>query len=373
MLLWIVFAILTAAAVALVALPLARRRPAAGQHDAAASPDLAVYKAQLGELDRDVERGVIAPSEAEAARIEISRRLLAEQDRQAALPAAGSPASTRASLGGVVVAVPALALAGYLLLGSPQLPGQPMAERMQHQAETQDMELLVARVEKHLAANPEDGRGWDVLAPVYRRMGRFNDAARAYASAIRLLGETPERAADYGEMLVAADDGLVNADARSAFERALKLDSTAVKPRFFLALGLEQDGARDAAVAAWSDLLALPGEADAPWRERVREHLAALGAPLPPGPTSEQVAAASQMSSGDRQAMIESMVAGLAERLANGGGSIDEWLRLIRAYGVLGKAEEARSAIATARAQFTGDNAALGRIDAAAAQIDNGS
>ena len=373
MLLWIVFAILTAAAVALVALPLARRQPAAGESASGPSPDLAVYKAQLGELDRDVERGVIAASEAEAARIEISRRLLAQEDRQAKLAVAGSPAAARTSLLAVVVAVPVLALAGYSLLGSPDEPGQPMAARMQRQSESQDMELLVARVEKHLAANPQDGRGWEVLAPVYRRMGRFDDSARAYAAAIRLLGTTPDREADYGEMLVAADDGLVNADARAAFERALKLDSTAVKPRFFLALALEQDGARDAAIAAWSDLLATPGEPDAPWRERVRQRLSALDAPLPPGPTGEQVAAAGQMSSGDRQAMIETMVAGLAERLAAGGGSIDEWLRLIRAYGVMGKAGEARSAIASARAQFTGDDAALGRIDEAAAQIENGS
>ncbi|MFN0262873.1 c-type cytochrome biogenesis protein CcmI [Tepidamorphus sp. 3E244] len=368
MLLWIVFAGLSALAVALVAAPLARART--GEQVSATSADLEVYKAQLGELERDQSRGVIGVEEAASARIEISRRLLAEEDRIAKRSRAVTGAA-RPALLATVIAVPVLAVAGYVALGSPNLPGQPMSARIQAAAENQDMELLVARVEKHLSDNPRDGRGWEVLGPVYRRMGRFDDAARAYANALRLQGETAEMQADYGEMLVASSDGLVGADAQTAFERALELDSEAIKPRFFLAIAKEQDGNRDAAIAAWNSLLALSQDPAGAWRERVRQRLASLGAEPGPGPTSEQVAAAQEMSADDRQQMIEGMVSQLAERLESGEGTLEEWLRLIRAYGVLGRDDEARETADKARAQFAGDDAALGRIDAESPQAEN--
>ena len=370
MLLWVLFAVMAAVAVLVVAAPLARSGAGGERNDSA---DLEVYKAQLRELERDVDRGVIAAHEAEAARVEISRRLLAEQERAASLAHAEKGKPHKGLLYAVITVIPLFAVGGYVVLGSPQLPGQPMASRMSQATEGQDIELLIPRVEKHLADNAEDGRGWEVLAPVYRRIGRYDDAARAYANTIRLLGETAERHADYGEMLVAAADGVIKADARAAFERAVALDSQAVKPRFFLAMATEQDGNRDKAIAAWNDLLASPQDPNGAWRARARERLAALGGDAAPGPTQEQVAAAGEMSASDRQTMIESMVAGLAQRLEQGEGGIDDWLRLIRAYGVLGRPEAAESAAQTASARFAGDDAALGRIDEARKQALNGS
>ncbi|MCC0012886.1 MAG: c-type cytochrome biogenesis protein CcmI [Rhodobiaceae bacterium] len=370
MLLWILFAAMAAFAVLIVAAPLARPGGKAARTDSA---DLEVYKAQLRELERDVDRGVIDTREAEAARIEISRRLLAEEERAGKVVEAAAGGSHKGLLYAVVTAIPLFAVGVYILLGSPQLPGQPMAQRMEEATEGQDIQLLVARVEKHLADNAEDGRGWEVLAPVYRRIGRFDDSARAYANTIRLLGETAERHADYGEMLVAAADGVVKDDARAAFERAIALDPQAIKPRFFLAMAIEQDGDDDRAIAAWNDLLASPQDPGGGWRDRVRERIAALGGKTAPGPTQEQMAAAQEMSAGDRQAMIESMVAGLAERLEQGEGGIDDWLRLIRAYGVLGRHGDAETAAQTASSRFAGDDAALGRIDEARRQAVNGS
>lgn len=116
-----------------------------------------------------------------------------------------------------------------------------------------------------------------------------------------------------------------------------------------------------------------PRDPDGPWRGRVRERLAALGAEPPAGPTREQVAAAQEMSSAERAQMIEAMVAGLAERLQSGDGDVDDWVRLIRAYTVLGRDEDAAAAAARARENFAGNDAALGRIDQAAGQPENGS
>ena len=113
--------------------------------------------------------------------------------------------------------------------------------------------MLVAKVEEHLAAHPEDGRGWDVIAPVYLRLGRADDAARAFQNAIRLLGSTAERQTGLGEAILSAEGGIVTADARTAFEAAQRLDPAAPGPRFFLALAAEQEGEAAAAADALAD------------------------------------------------------------------------------------------------------------------------
>src|SRR5690606_850706 len=110
-------------------------------------------------------------------------------------------------------------------------------------------------VETHLAANPEDGRGWELLGPVYVRLGRYPDAVRAFSNAQRILGPTAEREADLGEAITRANANVVTAEARAAFERAHALDKEAIRPRFYLAVALDQEGQREAAIAAWRDVL----------------------------------------------------------------------------------------------------------------------
>src|SRR3954469_13457407 len=136
MVLWIAFAALAAAA----CLPLlfALRRPASAGAERSA---VAIYKDQRGELEHDVERGVIQPDEAQAARTEIVRRLI---------KADGSPAERgrphpglRAAATVAVVAMPIAALALYLVLGSPNLADQPLAARLAAPAPTQDVAALV--------------------------------------------------------------------------------------------------------------------------------------------------------------------------------------------------------------------------------------
>src|SRR5690606_11432512 len=104
------------------------------------------------------------------------------------------------------------------------------------------IEELVARAEAHLAANPSDGRGWDVVAPIYLRMQRFSDSATAYRNAIRLDGNSAARQAGLGEAIANAAGGIVSTDAQAAFEAALKLDPSDAKANFYLAMGLAQEG-----------------------------------------------------------------------------------------------------------------------------------
>ena len=161
------------------------------------------------------------------------------------------------------------------------MPDEPLARRAPAPQTNGDIEAAVAKVEAHLIANPDDGKGWAVIAPVYMRLGRYDDAAKAYAEALRLLGEDPLRRADYGEALVAAAGGIVTGEAREAFEQALAEQPGQPQARFYLALAAEQDGKKAEAMRAYEKLLA-DSPPEAPWRGVVSERLAALkGEPAP--------------------------------------------------------------------------------------------
>lgn len=371
--LWVVLAILTALAVLSVLVPLTRSRAIAAGAEAS---DVAVYRDQLREVDAELARGLVDQREAEAARLEIGRRLLAA-DRAAQARSAAARPLPRGLVAAVIVAVPLLSVGLYLAGGAPGYPDQPLSARLQKPAEDQDYAILIARVEEHLAANPRDGQGWEVLAPVYMRLGRFEDAARAWHNAIQFSGSTAAREANFGEALVALDDGMVLGTARSAFERALAAEPGNAKARFFLAVAAEQDGDTAGAAAQWRALLA-DSPPDAPWRGAVAHRLAALEAgpgtgaeedPAAPGPSAADIAAADAMTAEERARMISGMVDGLAARLAEDGRDLDGWLRLARAYVVLGTPDKARDALASARRNYPDDAEAGARIEAAEREL----
>ncbi len=327
-----------------------------------------VYVDQLAELERDRADGRISADEAEAARAEIARRLIAT-DREAQAPSGGgSPIARRATAVAALVAIPIVSVGLYLGLGAPNLPGQPLAARLSAPPAPDDIEMLIARVEEHLARAPEDGRGWEVIAPVYLRLGRAEDAANAFRNAIRLLGSDVTRQTGLGEAIMAAQGGIVTADASAAFEAANAADPASPAPRFFLALAAEQEGDLEAAGEGWRALLA-EAPADAPWRAAVEESLARVSGEEPPGgPTSADTAAADAMTADEQAEMIEGMVSGLAERLELEPNDADGWIRLIRSYVVLGRAEDAAEAARAALAGVTasGDR---GRVETLIAEL----
>lgn len=376
MALWFIFTLMTAAAIFAVLWPLSRREGARG------GSDIAVYRDQLEEIARDRASGLIGVSEAEAAKVEVSRRLLAAADAAETEKSASAttPVWRRraAALAGLIL-LPIGAAVLYLMLGSPQMPGEPLAARSRAVNEARPIEDLVAQVEQRAAQNPNDGRAWEVLAPVYMRMGRFDDSVRAWQNAIRLNGATAAREADLGEALVAAANGVVNVDAKAAFDRALALDKEDVKTRFYLGMAADQDGKRAEAEAIWRDLLA-HAPPDAPWVPVVRQALergapAARGTPAAPGPnaapgpSADDVAAASKMNPDDQKQMIGGMVARLADRLKENGSDVDGWLRLVRAYMVLGERDKAVAALAGARKALAAEADKLQRVDDLAKEL----
>lgn len=359
MTIWILLLAMTAAAVMAVLWPLSRHFAMRGQVD----PDTQFYQEQIAEIERDLERGVLLPNEAEAARAEAARRLLrATGMRDAAFAAVGEPAlrRRRAASALALSVIPILAIAIYGAYGSPHLLGGRSAASGGQQAGVPDLPTAIAQIEAHLAQNPQDGRGWEVVAPVYLRMGRLDDAVKAYEAALRLLGRDADRLANYGEALVAAKDGLVSAQAEAAFDEAVKLDPSSFKARFYLARAAEQDGQIEKARAGYAALLAA-SPADAPWVPVVKEQLARLDGPQ----QAASEAAQPQMGAED----ILRMVSGLAERLDKDGGSAEEWARLVRSYAVLGQRDKALAAAQRARQALSQDDAGLKTIDAMAREL----
>jgi cytochrome c-type biogenesis protein CcmH len=371
---WSVFALMTAAALFVVLWPLRRERIAtAAQADA----EKAVYRDQLDEIERDLAAGNIGASEAQAARTEISRRLLTAHQAEAAANPASAPSNTgrmRHVAGAVAFILLTLGAGGlYLALGSPNLPAQPAAERIaEGHGDSNSVVALFARVEAHLAQHPDDGRGWEVIAPVYMRLGRYEDAVKARSNALRLLGPTAQRYADLGEALVALDDGTVTSQAKEAFDAAIRLDPANVSARFYQGLAAEQDGSREDAARIWRALLAEAPQ-DAPWTEVVRQALARLesgeaGSPPPSGPAAAKASPEDRPASGQDQ-MIRGMVERLAARLQQDGSDVDGWIRLVRSYMVLGEGDKARAALADARRALKDDAEKLRRFEEGAKNL----
>jgi cytochrome c-type biogenesis protein CcmH len=371
--LWVAFALMTGAAILCALWPLSRRR--SGGDREARTVDF--HKAQLAEIDRDVARGQLPASEAAGARAEAARRLIAASEAaKPAAVAADESALQRRRIAAVVVfiLVPAVALGLYARLGRPDLPDQPLLARAIDPDRTGDLAGVVAKVEAHLIANPNDARGFEVIAPVYLHLGRFDEAAKAYLAALRIEGEDASLRAGYGEALTAAAGGIVTAGARAAFEQALAKDANLPKARFYLGLAAEQEGDKAKAIALYQKLAA-DGPLDAAWLGLVREHLTGLGAAPPAGstPTGEAAAAIASLDPESQQAAIRGMVERLAARLAQDGGDAQGWLRLIRAYGVLHETDKARDALAKARKATAGDAAAGRDLDALAQEFGLGS
>jgi len=357
MTLWFVFALMTVAAIFAVLWPLSR-----GAASKAGGSEAVVYKDQLAEIDRDVAAGLIGTSEAEAARVEIGRRLLAAVDGERDLPAQSNPRLRRSSAILALVALPIAAVTFYLALGSPQLRDFPLASRTRAADANQPLENLVAQVEAHLEKNPADGRGWNVLAPVLARLGRYDDAIRAFRNSIAYNGDSAERRSDLGEALVGSAGGVVTSEAKAEFERAAALNADDPKANYFLGLAAEQDGRNTDAASIWRAMLA-KAPPEAPWRPLVQAALVRVGGPAAPVLSNDAMSAAKDMNEADRGAMIRGMVDRLAARLKQNGDDVEGWLRLVRAYMVMGERDKAVNALLDARQAVANDAERLRQLN----------
>ncbi|QFY59513.1 c-type cytochrome biogenesis protein CcmI [Rhizobium grahamii] len=350
MIFWILVAAMTAAVAAVLLYPLLRGAKAAADDRAG---EAAVYRDQLRELDRDLAGGLISAEEADYARAEIGRRLIAVSGAasEPSRPRVGRHLFTETF---VLLLLPLVGLCLYTTMGRPDLPSQPLQARLEHPGN--DLAILVSKAERHLAENPDDGKGWDVLAPIYYSTMRIDDAELAYRNAIRLLGPTAARLDGLTETLMKRSDGTVTEEITAVLKQLLQLEPDNPRARFYMALGLEQAGQKQQALAGFQ-ALAKASAPDAPWLPLVNEHITTNGGtptqaqPLG-NPTQADVAAAEQMSTGDRQQMVKGMVESLNAKLTENPDNLEGWLRLIRSYAVLNDREHAVDALKRGLATF---------------------
>ncbi len=356
MIVWLVFAGLALVVSAALALPMLCRSKAASTR---ADFDLEVFRAQLAELESDHIRGLLGIAELAAARREIERRMLgAAPDAEVAPDAEAAAGSHRLGLFlavAVAVLVPVASVGLYAVIGSPEAPDVPFAEREGPAGMPADMDAAVGGLAARLEENPNDFEGWFMLGRSYGIMRRYDDAAAAMAQAAALEPENIDALVAYGEALVFAADGLVTPLAALQFEIILALDPGNVTGQLYRGTAQLQAGDGTGVFATWS-MLAVNSAPDAPWLPSVMQRLEVLADQLdlalpeveivtvPPDPSVKDMAAAVEMTPDEQAAQIETMIARLESRLAEEPSDVEGWKRLGRAKQVLGNLAASRAA-----------------------------
>lgn len=350
MIFWALAALLTGLVAALLVPPLIGRM---GARTTRKDAGLAVYRAQLEEIGRDRERGILGAEEAATLRLETQRRMLkaagARAEEAQAWRAPPAAALAAAAL------IPAAALALYLWIGEPGLSGQPRGDAQdRHEAASDprsaEIAGLVAELERRMAGNPEDPVGWRLLANAQVGLGRWADGAASYARAVAAGGGDAETLAAWAEALILAAGGAVSPPAAELLARALAADPDEPRARYYRGLARLQAGAPEEALAVWR-ALAEESPADAPWTGFLEERIRLAEAmTAPPGPDADEMAAVADLAPEERAAAIRGMVQRLADRLEREPEDIDGWLRLAHAYGVLEEPQKRRAALEQAGA-----------------------
>lgn len=296
------------------------------------------FRLVLAGIDADLAAGKLGEAEATAAKGELAREILRLKN-DAGRSIGKGPALGRTALVAGLALVALLPLGLYAMLGSPNLPSQPLAGRTDVAAQQLDLESAVLRIEAQLTANPDDLRGWTVIAPAYLEMGRFADAARAYRRIIELGGATPDLQTSLAEALMLGGDGSGSPEAMALLQEAAAADPAHVLSRLYIAAELTRAEDYPAAVDAWQAVLALSTGGE-PWLPAAQQGLAVA--------QNGGVAPASAQEA----EMIGQMVTGLATRLSTEGGTIEEWTQLVRAYLVLGDTAAAQAGYDAAVAAY---------------------
>ncbi len=383
--LWPILAALTVLVLALVLLPLLRRPGAVA---ARREHDLSVYRAQLGELERDQERGLLGPEEARAARLEVERRMLAadtgEPAERLSMPAVAGRRWGIALV--LLLALPALSAALYDRLGRPDLPALPFAERPAPAATAAtagaapglpSVASLIAKLEQRVAAAPDDLEGWHRLAAAYQLVNQPAKAALAYEHALTLDPHSGELQAGFAEASIAAAGGIVTEKADKALARALELDPGNPRARFYQGLALVQRGERQQALDLWAGLIR-DTPADAPYLPVLRERVTALAQdlgqdpakvmPQPAPPATVAAAPPAAPLPGD-PAALRAEAARLEAALGHEPKDWQGWIRLARARAALGQTADAEAALARGAKVYAGAPFVQQQLQATAAEL----
>jgi cytochrome c-type biogenesis protein CcmH len=380
MIFWLICVVLTLGIAGILAAPMLR--PARIE---TVNPDIAVYKAQLAEITRDLERGVLPEAEAERARTEIARRLLAASKTTTSTLQTGPTSPLMTIAVGLAVAV--LTFGVYFTIGAPgydDLPlkariatGDDMRANRPDQAALETMaparepvnvpqEFLDAMEQLRTIAplRPNDPEVWSRLAYYEADLRNYGAAARAQAHllAIRGADATVDEMRLLVDFQVAAANGFVSPEAETTIRSILDLDPDNIAARYYLGSLYNLTDRPDYAYQLWRGFAEIDDQTSfyiASARAQIEDAAfrAGIDYALPEirGPSAADIANAEGMTDEDRAAMINGMVTGLADRLTSDGGPATDWARLITAYGALGDDQKARAAWAHAQEVFTAD------------------
>lgn len=250
------FALGAAALVGVVLVLLGRPLLCGGRRPTGASPDpltQEILRDQLAELERDRTAGLLSEDDFRRAGEELQRRVLEEMPDASAVSASTTPLSGSARKTAVVllVALPLATVAVYAGLGAPRAlaPAEPQMSR-------QAIEAVLTNLEQKLKAHPDDAPNWVLLARSYKALGRFADAAEAYAQGGALVDGDPSLLADYAETVARANDGRFDAKADRLIKRALALNPDEPQALFLAGAAAADRGDYAGVIKAWSRLLA---------------------------------------------------------------------------------------------------------------------
>lgn len=286
------------------------------------------FRTLLAGIETDLASGKLDEEQANAARGELAREMLRLKNDATERPKAElGRGPVLAGLG----AIAAISLGLYGFLGSPDMPALPLAERPEIAAQNISLADAILQIEARLAQAPDDLRGWTVIAPAYVETGRYADAAEAYRRVIALSEATPDLQTNLAEALLLAAGGTGSDEAVELLRAAAAGDPAHVRSRLYLAAELMRAEDYPAAAEYWQQALDL-AEGDEAWLPAARQGLAVARAD------------GVDNSARDQAEMIQSMVGGLAERLASEGGSVEEWMQLVQSYVVLGELDDAQAA-----------------------------
>jgi len=379
--LWFIFAILTIAIIAILLLPLLKR--AQEEQAQRVDYDIVVYRNQLAEIDQEIELGLLTEAQADAARAEVHRRMLAAEDAELNMPymqrLQGRYQYARiAAIVAIALVLPLGAAIMYGVLGSPHQPGKPYAWRLNN-----DPDFVVASTAESLAAllqNSPSAAGYKRLAEMYFTTRNYTESAAADRRAIELGANDAVTWSELGEAVVMTSGGAVMPEAMTAFTNSLAIEPKGERSRFYIGLAEAQIGNLKQAVAIWRDL-ERDSAPDAPWLTMLREHIAAFAksggfdpASIPPAPPSASTlnvannamtkALHQTMGKGatppalaadatplvatggdDKNTMIRAMVDRLAARMETTPNDVAGWVQLAHSYNVLGENAKVRAAI----------------------------
>jgi len=335
MLFWLLALVVTATACAALYYAGAGRRTSPPV-EAEEPAELAHLKLQLREIETDASLGRLEAAEAVAARGEVAREVMRVKAMSTTTP---SHTPGRLLVGAAVAATALLSLGVYAALGRPELPAAPLEARVDLPPKDMTIDSAVAQIEARLKQVPDDLKGWTVIAPAYMQLGRFADAADAIRQVIALDGPTADRETDLGEALMLAANGSAAGEPLRLFQSAAARDPAHVRSRYYIAGEAMQRGDFATAKADWEALIAL-GKGDESWMPNAQAGLQAALAGL-----NGDVALPDGTA-------VAAMVDGLAARLKEKGGSIDEWTRLVRSRLVQGQKELAQQAYDAARKAY---------------------